>query len=304
MRQLKIDESRKTVRSDNFQRYTVEINRYEVLTPDQEVEVARQARAGDPDAIETLVQANLRFVISVAKVYAGNNGDRLNDLINEGNLGLVEAAKIFDPSTGFKFISYAVWHIRKNMLKYLTNNSRTVRVPQNRVNDLSKLKRIENELACRLGRDPQDWEIFEEYEKQEMTSGKIGGPLKKNQISSLKCATLADSRPSNLEGPQADDPADRFGPINQINGDPLGTDWNLTQDSVNRFLIRQIARLDSMERDIVVSFHGIGQPQETLISIAHRLEYSTESIRQKLKKAIRKMQIGVRQSGVQLDEVL
>jgi len=304
MRQFKIDENRKTVRSDNFQRYTVDVNRYDVLTPDQEVEVARRARAGDPKAIETLVQANLRFVISVAKAYAGGSGDKLNDLINEGNLGLVEAAQDFDPSTGFKFISYAVWHVRKNMLKYLTNNSRTVRVPQNRVNDLNKLKKIENELSCRLGRDAQDWEIFEEYEKQEMGSGRISGPLKEEQINGLKHAIRADLRPSSMEGPSVDDSEDQFGPINVINGDPLGTDWSLTQDSANSFLMRQIARLDSMERDIVVSFHGIGRPQETLSAIAHRFGYSPESVRQKLKKAMKKMQVGVRRSGVQLDEVI
>jgi RNA polymerase primary sigma factor len=304
MRQFKIDESRKTVRSDNFQRYTVDVNRYTVLTPDEEVEVARRARVGDPRAIETLVQANLRFVISVAKAYAGGSGDKLNDLINEGNLGLVEAAHDFDPSTGFKFISYAVWHVRKNMLKYLTNNSRTVRLPQNRVQALQKMKGIENELACELGRDPQDWEIFARYEEIEILEGRISSPLKPEQIESLKAAGRADVRVSSLDGPSTDDPDDQFGPINVINGDPLGTDWDVTHNSATQFLARQISRLSPIEKDIVVSYHGIGRTAETFTSLAERWGYSTESVRQKYKKALKKMQAGVRRSGMQLDEVI
>lgn len=304
MRQFKIDENRKTFRSDSFGRYAVDVNRYPILTPDKEFEVACQARAGDPKAIDTLVNANLRFVISVAKAYAGGSGDKLNDLINEGNLGLVEAAQDFDPSTGFKFISYAVWHVRKNMLKYLTDNSRTMRLPQNRVQALQKMKGIEDKLAFELGRDPQDWEIFARYEEIEIREGRINGPLKPEQIESLKAASRAGIRASSLDGPSTDDPSDQFGPINVINGDPLGADWDVTHDSATQFLARQISRLSIIEKEIVTSYHGIGRTAETFSSLAERWGYSTENIRQKYKKAMRKMQVNVRRSGVKIDEVI
>jgi RNA polymerase primary sigma factor len=304
MRQFKIIADQKTVRSSNFQRYTNEVTKTDIMSPQEEAEVAWKAREGDQAAIERLVKANLRFVISVAKSYAGGSTVKLDDLINEGNMGLVEAAHDFDPTTGFKFISYAVWHVRKNMLKYLTDSSRVVRLPQNKVQSLHKMRRIEAELASELGRDATEEEVIDAFLTRELEAGRITSIPGTEAIKSLKQSISADKRAASLEGNPNDDPDDKFGPINVINGDPLGTDHKVNRESSIKFLDRQLGRLNGIERDIVLSYHGIGKSQESLGAIADRYECSSERIRQRYKKSIKKLQIGVRESGLQLSDVL
>lgn len=304
MRQFKIAKDIKTVRSNNFQRYTNEMSRFEIMSADQEAEVAHRARQGDQAAIEKLVKSNLRFVISVAKSYAGGNPTKLDDLINEGNLGLVEAAQDYDPSTGFKFISYAVWHIRKNMLKYLTDNSRVVRLPQNKVQGLQKMRRLETELASQLDRDPTEDEIIEKYLEIEIEAGRLSSKPSAEAVKSLKLSMMADLKSSNLEGGGSDDPDDDFGPISYLNGDPLGTDHRVNHESSIKFLHRQLRHLNPIEKDIVLSYHGIGKSQESLGAIADRYECSSERIRQRYGKAIKRLKGVVNQTGLSLHEVL
>jgi RNA polymerase primary sigma factor len=303
MRQFKIEE-RFTQRSNNFQRYTADVNQHSIMSPDEEAEVAWRARQGDQAAMEKLVNSNLRFVISVAKQYAAGRADRMDDLINEGNLGLIEAAQDFDPSTGFKFISYAVWHVRKNILKYLSDNTRTVRLPQNRVQSLNKMKRIESDLANELERDPHDWEILDRFFEEEVRSGRLGGMPGDSTVAGMKDAMRAGQRAANLEGPSLDDSESDWGPIHTINADPEGTDHIARREDARVFLDDQINELSPIEQDIVRSIHGIGRPAETIRTLAETWGYSPESIRQKHKKALKKMKLKIRMSRLTLEDVL
>ena len=163
MRNLVISE-RFTNRNLTTERYFNDVNKHERMTVEEEYETAVLASEGDPKAIEKLVTSNLRFVISVAKQYS-RNPEVLNELVSQGNIGLIDAAKTFDPTRGFKFISYAVWHIRKEILKYLTENSRTVRVPSNVGVELNRVKKVEAVLSTKLGREPLIEEIVEALKK-------------------------------------------------------------------------------------------------------------------------------------------
>src|SRR5580704_725144 len=160
MRQLKISKSITNRESQSIEKYLQEIGKEDLLTPEEEVELARRIRAGDQTALEKLTRANLRFVVSVAKQYQ-NNALSLNDLINEGNLGLVRAAQKFDETRGFKFISYAVWWIRQSIIQALAVNSRLVRLPLNKIGSLNKLNKAFAVLEQEFGRDPSNDELAE-----------------------------------------------------------------------------------------------------------------------------------------------
>jgi RNA polymerase primary sigma factor len=163
MRQLKISKQITNRESQSLDKYLQEIGKVELLTPDEEVELARRIRQGDQVALERLTKANLRFVVSVAKQYQ-NQGLSLGDLINEGNLGLIKAAKRFDETRGFKFISYAVWWIRQSILQALAEQSRIVRLPLNRVGALNKIGKAFSSLEQRYEREPSAEEIAEVVE--------------------------------------------------------------------------------------------------------------------------------------------
>ena len=173
MRDLKILTTY-TNRTSVTDRYFAEIDRHKILKADEEYEIAVKASAGDSRAIEKLVTSNLRFVVSVAKQYV-SQAEMMDELIAQGNIGLIEAAKTFDPTRGFKFISYAVWHIRKEILSYLNDIHRTVKVPRNITMDANRTKRVESDLTCLLDREPTVEEIVEEMEKRgwEITPEKV-----------------------------------------------------------------------------------------------------------------------------------
>jgi len=158
MRQLKISKSITNRESQSIEKYLQEIGKEDLLTPEEEVELARRIRAGDQTALEKLTRANLRFVVSVAKQYQ-NNSLSLNDLINEGNLGLVKAAQKFDETRGFKFISYAVWWIRQSIIQALAEHSRMVRLPLNKVGSLTKINKVFSELEQKYQREPTPEEV-------------------------------------------------------------------------------------------------------------------------------------------------
>src|SRR3954470_22172788 len=158
MRQLKISKQITNRESQSLDKYLQEIGKVDLLTPDEEVELARRIKQGDQIALEKLAKANLRFVVSVAKQYQ-NNGLSLNDLINEGNVGLIKAASRFDETRGFKFISYAVWWIRQSILQALAEQARVVRLPLNRVGSLNKISRAFSELEQKYEREPSAEEL-------------------------------------------------------------------------------------------------------------------------------------------------
>src|SRR5574344_2632092 len=163
MRQLKIIKSITNRESASLEKYLQEIGKEELLTVDEEVELAQQIRKGDRRALERLTKANLRFVVSVAKQYQ-NQGITLSDLINEGNIGLIKAARRFDETRGFKFISFAVWWIRQSILQALAEKSRIVRLPLNQVGAINKLKKVSSRLEQQLERTPSDEELAEEMD--------------------------------------------------------------------------------------------------------------------------------------------
>lgn len=303
MRRFKI-ESRYTQRSSNFQRYTAEVNQHDIMSPEEEAKVALRARNGDRAALEKLVNSNLRFVISVAKQYAAGRSKDMDDLINEGNLGLVEAAQEFDPSTGFKFITYAVWHIRKNMIRYLTNDSRMIRLPNNQVQSLNKMKRIESDLANELDRDPQDWEILDRLFEEEVKSGNLAKMPGDSTVAGVKDAMAVGYGVANLEDPILDGPDSDLSLIQTINADPDGTDHIARREDIRLFLDDQINELSPIEQDIVRSIHGIGQPIKTLRDLGETWGYTSESIRQKHQIALKKMRNRVRKSKISREDVI
>ena len=302
MRQIKIEQST-TFRSQNLNRYMTDVSPIKVMDPAEEYEVAKLAREGDPDAIDTLVQANLRFVISVAKMYS-RKGLYLEDLINEGNIGLVEAAQDFEPATGFKFISYAVWHIRKNMIKFLTDKGRTVKLPQNKVATLSKMKRVESDLASQLGRNPVDWEIFDEYTRIESEAGRDYNRVTESSRPGLTLAIVANQTPKILDQPDPNDSDREWGPINTIDGSSEKTDWLVTRSSQSDFIEDILSGLNKIDQDVIRSYYGIGKLKESFKTISHRYECSLENIRQKHKKAMKRLQHRVRSRDLTLSDII
>ena len=202
LRQLKIAQDRITMRDDNINRYFHDVERQPMLTMEEEFRVGMEAQAGDEKAITKLVNANLRFVVSVAKQYSGNS-QPLAEMISQGNIGLVYAARTFDPTRGFKFISYAVWHIRKEILLHLNQNMRTVKLPQNIVTDLAAIRRIESAFIQREGRYPTPLEIEEALAgtPREMSADKVQKTLE------------LDSRSTALEDTSDED---SYSPINWL----------------------------------------------------------------------------------------
>jgi len=262
-----------------------------MLTADEEHDVAIRAAEGDKEAIDKLVLSNLRFVVSVAKMYQGSSVTKFSDLINEGNAGLIEAAHSFDPTTGFKFISYAIWYIRKDMLKYLTNYSRMIRVPLNKVQSLKKMNEIESELMGKLNRNPTNDEIVEAYMEWHRTNK--GGNTKKTE---LILARQADSGVTALEG--SNDETDEFstGPIGLINGDPDGTDHLAVSSDTMEMLLPYINKLGYVDKEIILMRFGFKTKGEPLsfLQIGDRLGYTSERIRQRYKTTIRRLQFAIK----------
>jgi RNA polymerase primary sigma factor len=277
-----------------------EISKYDVLSPEEEFRLAVKVTEGNQEAITELVRGNLRFVISVAKGYASSDPVKMSDLINEGNIGLLEAAETFDPTTGFKFISYAVWHIRKNMLKYLNDNSRTVKLPHNKSMALLQMKDIESRLTNELDRYPTPEEIVEEFVKisPSMKDIKNEESTRDGLVHFLNNSALKSTA---LEG-NSEDPEENFGPIGYINGDSQGTDHLINQSDRGELLELLLSQLNSRERDIIIRRFGIGMvAPESRISVANRLEVTPETIRHWEIKIIKKLARLSRVSGLKME---
>ncbi|MBT3173838.1 MAG: sigma-70 family RNA polymerase sigma factor [Lentimicrobiaceae bacterium] len=273
MRQLKITKSITNRNSASLDKYLQDISREELITAEQEVELARRIKAGDKKALERLTKANLRFVVSVSKQYQ-NQGLSLPDMINEGNLGLIKAAQKFDETRGFKFISYAVWWIRQSILQAIAEQSRLVRLPLNQVGAINKIKKVTSQLEQQFERVPSESEIAEEME---LSSHKIK--------STMKIATKYVSMDAPISSDEDTKFLDFFVPQNSES-----TDEDLEKESLGDEIQRSLELLTDKERDIINMYYGIGLTYSlTLEEIGAQFHLTRERVRQIKEKAIRKL---------------
>lgn len=245
----------------------------DLITADQEVELAKRIKAGDQVALEKMTKANLRFVVSVAKQYQ-NQGLTLGDLINEGNLGLIKAAQRFDETRGFKFISYAVWWIRQSILQALAEQSRIVRLPLNRVGSLNKISRTFSELEQKYEREPSPEELAEVLE---VTTAEVVDTLK------------ISGRHVSMDAPFAQGEENSLLDVLE-NDSEVKPDSELMNDSLRREVQRALSTLTQRESDVVALYFGLnGQHIMTLEEIGERFNLTRERVRQIKEKAIRRL---------------
>ena len=243
MRQLKISKSITNRETASLDKYLQDIGKEELITAEEEVQLAQRIRHGEQTALEKLCKANLRFVVSVAKQYQ-NQGLSLPDLINEGNLGLIKAARRFDETRGFKFISYAVWWIRQSILQALAEQSRIVRLPLNQVGSLSKMSKASSRLEQRYERPPSVNELAAEME------------LPEHKVQeTLRMSTRTVSMDAPLDQDEDTKLLDVF-----VADDTPSTDDPLIRESLAKEIQRSLATLTEKEREIINMFYGIGYP--------------------------------------------
>jgi len=278
MRQLKIVKQITNRENQSLDKYLSEIAKVELITAEQEVELAKRIRDGDQIALEKLAKANLRFVVSVAKQYQ-NNGMSLGDLINEGNVGLIKAASRFDETRGFKFISYAVWWIRQSIMQALAEQSRIVRLPLNRVGSLNKISRAFSELEQKYEREPSAEELAkvldmspEEIENNQRISGRsvsVNAPFVQGEENSLLDVLENDSEETPDQG--------------------------LMNNSLRQEIARSLSTLTERESEVIASYFGLnGSQSMTLEEIGDKFSLTRERVRQIKEKATRKLRHGYR----------
>lgn len=273
MRQLKITKSITNRETASLDKYLQEIGREELITAEDEVQLAQKIKQGDQVALEKLTKANLRFVVSVAKQYQ-NQGLSLPDLINEGNLGLIKAAKRFDETRGFKFISYAVWWIRQSILQALAEQSRIVRLPLNQVGSLNRISKEFSKLEQKFERPPLPDELAESLE---IPQEKINAVMK------------ISTRHVSMDAPLAQDEDTKFIDV-FMSDDTPSTDSILMFESLSREIQRALATLTEKERDVVTLYFGLGMNHGlTLEEIAVKFDLTRERVRQIKEKAIRRL---------------
>ncbi len=273
MRQLKIIKSITNRESASLEKYLQEIGREELLTVDEEVELAQRIRKGDRKALDRLTKANLRFVVSVAKQYQ-NQGLTLPDLINEGNVGLIRAAERFDETRGFKFISYAVWWIRQSILQAIAEQSRIVRVPLNQLGSVSKINKALNKFEQENERRPSVEEIAA---RTDMPEDKVDDALK------------ANSRHISVDAPFSSD--EDGGSMLDVMADTSAptVDNELLMESLREELRKVLDTLKDREKNVIMDFYGIDTSEKTLEEIGARYGLTRERVRQIREKAIRKL---------------
>ena len=272
MRQLKITRSITNRESEALEKYLSEIGREELLSSDEEVELAQRIRKGDQQALERLTKANLRFVVSVAKQYQ-NQGLALPDLINEGNLGLIKAAEKFDETRGFKFISYAVWWIRQSILQAIAEQSRIVRLPLNQVGSMNKINQMLSKFEQENERRPSVDEISERID------------LPEDKVDE---AMLIGGRHVSVDAPFIDGEDNSLLDV-LVNNDAPMADRELVMESLRAEIESALKILNERERNIVTAFYGIGQPEMTLEEIGSKFGLTRERVRQIKEKAIRRL---------------
>ncbi len=276
MRQLKITKQVTNREAPSLDKYLREIGKVKLLSPDEEVILVRKIREGDPKALETLISANLRFVVSVAKQYQ-NQGLTLPDLINEGNLGLIKAAERFDETRGFKFISYAVWWIRQSILQSLAEQSRIVRLPLNKIGSINKINKAFTQLEQEFQREPMPEEIGE--------------------ILNLNPSIVDESLNSNnfhisMDAPLKDDEKAENNLYDvMITNETPDPDVSLMDTSLKVEIERTLSTLNEREAEILRYYYGLnGMNAHTLEEIGKELDLTRERVRQVKEKALKKLQ--------------
>ena len=272
MRQLKITKSITNRESASLDKYLQEIGREELVSPEEEVELAQRIRQGDQVALEKLTRANLRFVVSVAKQYQ-NQGLSLPDLINEGNLGLIKAAEKFDETRGFKFISYAVWWIRQSILQALAEQSRIVRLPLNQVGSLNKINKALGRFEQENERQPSTQELADMID---IPKDKIDDTLR------------VSGRHVSMDAPFVDGEDNSLLDVLPNDDSPMA-DRGLNKESLSTEVERALQVLTPREREMIKCFFGIGCQEMTLEEIGENLDLTRERVRQIKEKAIRKL---------------
>ncbi len=273
MRQLKITKSITNRESASVDKYLQDIGKVDLITPEEEVELASRIKQGDQVALEKLIKANLRFVVSVSKQYQ-NQGLSLPDLINEGNLGLIKAAKRFDHTKGFKFISYAVWWIRQSILQALAEHSRVIRLPLNKIGSLSKIKKVYSELEQQYEREPSAAELAKAMDLPEFK---------------VKEALSVSGRHVSFDAPFQDG---ETGTLLDVlpNSDSPKTDATMIDESLSTEIERSLDTLTDRQKDVVKLYFGIGVKHEmSLAEIGEKYGISRERVRQIKDKALRRL---------------
>ena len=273
MKQLKIVKQITNRESQSLEKYFQEISKVDMITADEEAELARRIRGGDKAALEKLTKANLRFVVSVAKQYQ-NGSMTLGDLINEGNVGLIKAAEKFDETRGFKFISYAVWWIRQSIMQALAEHSRIVRLPMNRVSSLNKISRTFSELEQKFQRDPMADELAEVLEVSEQ---EVENNMKISNKKVSMDAPFINGEGNSLLDVMEDEQID-------------STDSSLMHDSRRKEVQMALSTLSSRESEVISSYYGLNDSQPlTLEEIGDRYGLTRERVRQIKEKATKRL---------------
>lgn len=272
MRQLKINKQITNRESASLEKYLQEIGHEELLSPEEEVELAQRIHKGDRDALERLTKANLRFVVSVAKQYQ-NQGLSLADLINEGNVGLIKAAEKFDETRGFKFISYAVWWIRQSILQAIAEQSRLVKLPLNQVNSVNKINKMLSKFEQENERRPSIDEIAENIDLDEE---KIAEAIRNA------------SRHVSMDAPFSNGDENSLLDV-MPNADAPLADNLVEMESLRDEIAAALKTLNERDRKVLEAFYGIGQPEMTLDEIGRSLGLTRERVRQIRQKAIRQL---------------
>ena len=274
MRQLKITKQVTNRETASLDKYLQEIGRVDLITAEEEVELARKIKQGDAQALDRLVKANLRFVVSVSKQYQ-NQGLSLPDLINEGNLGLIKSAQRFDETRGFKFISYAVWWIRQSILQALAEQSRIVRLPLNKIGSINKINKTYAKLEQQLEREPTSDEIA-------VTMDLLPQDVFETLRNSGRHVSMDAPLSLNDEGGSMYDVMEEK--------DSLSPDKQLLLDSLRQEIERSLSTLTSREADVVRLYFGLnGNQPLTLEEIGDRFELTRERVRQIKEKAVRRL---------------
>ena len=272
MRQLKITKSITNRESEALEKYLSEIGKEELLSAEEEVELAQRIRKGDKKALEKLTKSNLRFVVSVAKRYQ-NQGLSLPDLINEGNVGLIKAAVKYDETRGFKFISYAVWWIRQSILQAIAEQSRIVRLPLNQLGSMNKINRMLTKFEQENERRPSVDEISEVID------------LPEDKVDE---AINVSGRQVSVDAPFVDGEDNSLLDV-LVNSDAPMADKQLVLESLQAEIMDALRMLSVRERNIITAFYGIGQPEMTLEEIGTKFGLTRERVRQIKEKAIRRL---------------
>lgn len=272
MRQLKINKSITNRSSAALDKYLVEIGREELISTDEEVELAQRIHKGDQEALDRLTRANLRFVVSVAKQYQ-NQGLALNDLIDEGNLGLIKAAQKFDETRGFKFISYAVWWIRQSILQAISEQSRIVRMPLNQVGFQSKLSKAIVSFEQEFERRPSAQELAD---------------ILDTDITKVQDALGTNGKKVSVDAPFQDDDSNCLIDVMQDESAP-GTDNSMERESLSSDLEAALAVLNERERTVLKMLFGIGRNEMTAEEVANNMSLTRERVRQIKERALRRL---------------